>query len=79
MTKPKATKPARRAKASALTQPAAPGAGKEKGWTLATPADLTGRTHNQFMAQVSADGLVGNARSLVAFGAASFGEFGCPD
>lgn len=79
MTKPKASRTASRTKASATQQPPAPPPAKPKGWTLETPPDAPGRTHDQLMAQVAADGIVGNARSLVAFGHGTFGELSLTD
>lgn len=79
MTKPKASRTVSRTKASATQQPPAPTPAKPKGWTLETPPDAPGRTHDQLMAQVAADGIVGNARSLVAFGHGTFGELSLTD
>ncbi len=79
MTKPKASKAASRTKASATQQPPAAPPAKPKGWTLETPPDEPGRTHDQLMAQVASDGIVGNARSLVAFGQGTFGELSLTD
>jgi hypothetical protein len=50
-----------------------------KGWTLQTPPDVPGQTHDQLMAKVAADGLVGNARTMVDFGAPTFGELSLTD
>ena len=74
MTKPKASNAASRAKASASPQLPATAPAQPKGWTLETQPDAPGRTHDQLMAQVASDGIVGNARSLVAFGHGTFGE-----
>lgn len=79
MTKPRASRTASRTKASATQQPPAPTPAKPKGWTLETPPDAPGRTHDQLMAQVAADGIVGNARSLVAFAHGTFGELSLTD
>ena len=79
MTKPKASTTASRTKASATQQPPASLPAKPKGWTLETPPDAPGRTHDRLMAQVAADGIVGNARSLVAFGHGTFGELSLTD
>lgn len=79
MTKPKASKAASRTKASATQKPPTPPPAKPKGWTLETPPDAPGRTHDQLMAQVASDGIVGNARSLVAFGHGTFGELSLTD
>ena len=76
-TKTKATQTAPRAKAN--TPAPTPASAKPKGRTLETPPDAPGRTHDQFMAQVAADGIVGNARSLVSFGEATFGELSLSD
>lgn len=64
MTKPKAN-------------PAAPASEEPKGTTLRT--DLAGRTHDQFLAQAAAGGIVGNARSLVLYGKGTFGELSLSD
>lgn len=61
----------------AKTEPAT--ATKPKGWILETPPDPPGRTHDQLMAQVAADGIVGNARALVSFGEPTFGELSLTD
>ena len=45
-----------------------------KGWKLETACDEPGVTHDQLWAQVAAQGVVGNASSLVCFGQGSFGE-----
>ena len=79
MTKPKASTTLTRAKASAAQQPPPPFPAKPKGWTLERPPDAPGQTHDQLMAQVAADGIVGNARSLVAFGHGTFGELSLTD
>ena len=50
-----------------------------KGYTLETPPDAPGRTHDQFMAQGAADGIVGNARAVVTFGKGTFGELSLTD
>ena len=79
MTKPKASEAASRMKASATQQPPTAPPAMPKGWTLKTPADAPGRTHDQLMAQVAADGIVVNARSLVVFGHGTFGELSLTD
>jgi len=62
------------AKTAALTQPA-----KRKGWILETPPPAPGESPDRLMAQVAADGIVGNARSLVCFSEATFGELSLTD
>lgn len=74
MTKPKVSSTAARTKAPASAQPTAPPAKKSKGLILETPPDAPGQTHDQLIAQVAVDGIVGNARSLVMFGEATFDE-----
>ena len=69
-TRGKATPP----KASAPTPPAKP-----KGWTLETAPDAPGQTPDQVMAQFAARGIVGNARTLIDFSAATFGELALTD
>ena len=41
--------------------------------------DAHGRTRDQLMAQVATDGILGNARTLVSFGAPTFGELSLTD
>ena len=74
MTKSKESSAAARAKASASAKTAAPAPKKSKGLILETPPDAPGQTHDQLIAQVAVDGIVGNARSLVIFGEATFDE-----
>ena len=74
-TKAKATKAA----ASAKVNAPAPTPAEPKGWTLKTPPDAPGRTRDELMAQVAADGIVGNARALVSFGSGIFGELSLTD
>jgi hypothetical protein len=74
MTKPKASKTVHGGKGSTLAQPPAPEAPKGKGWTLATPPDPAGRPPDEFMARTAAGGIVGNARTVVAFAHGTFGE-----
>ena len=45
-----------------------------KGLALKVPLDLSGRTLDAQMAHVAVNGIAGNARSLVSFGHATFGE-----
>ena len=52
---------------------------KPKGWTLETPPDAAGLTNDQLLAQAASNGIVGNARSLVAFGHGTFGELSLTD
>ena len=47
---------------------------KPKGWVLEVPANQLGKTGDRAMAELAADGIAGSARSLVSFGAATFGE-----
>jgi len=61
-------------KTNAPTLPAKP-----KGWILETAPDLPGQTHDQVMAQFAARGIVGNARTLIDFSAATFGELALTD
>jgi hypothetical protein len=75
--KAKATKTANRAKADTSAQPSASPPATPKGWRLETARD--GRTRDQFMAQAAADGILGNARSLVSFSEAIFGELSLTD
>ncbi|RTL22975.1 MAG: hypothetical protein EKK52_04875 [Burkholderiales bacterium] len=79
MTQPNAPKKKSRAKANAPRQPPATAPAKSKGWTLETPPDAPGQTHDQLMAKVASVGVVGNARSLVMFGEATFGELSLTD
>lgn len=79
MTKPKVSKTAGRTKASATAHPPAPGSVKPQGWTLETQLDAHGLTRKQLLAQVASEGVVGNARSLVAFGHGTFGELSLTD
>ena len=46
---------------------------------METPPYAPGRTRDQLMAQVAADGIFGNARSLVSFGEPTFGELSLTD
>lgn len=78
MTKPKTSRTATATKASATQQPAAP-TPTPKGWTLETPPDSPGQTHDQLMARFASNGIVGNARSLVEFGRGTFGELSLTD
>lgn len=78
MTKAKTSKTANRTKSGAA-QPLAPDHAKPKAWTLDTPPGAPGRTRDQLMAQVASEGIVGNARSLVAFGHGTFGELSLAD
>ncbi|MCC7151288.1 MAG: hypothetical protein IT501_04755 [Rubrivivax sp.] len=63
----------------ATKKPATPPPAKPKGWMLEAPLDAPGRTRDQLLAQVAVDGIVGNARSLVDFGHATFGELSLTD
>lgn len=45
-----------------------------KGLTLLQPPDTPDQTRDQFMAKAAAGGIVGNARTLVTYGKATFGE-----
>ena len=74
MTKPKVSSTPARTKAAAPVKPPAPAPKKSKGLILETPPDGPGQTHDQLIAQVAVDGIVGNARSLVMFGEATFDE-----
>ena len=76
-TKAKATKTAPSAKVTTQSPPIAPT--KSNVCTLDTPPDGPGRTRDELMAQVAADGIVGNARALVSFGAETFGELSLTD
>jgi hypothetical protein len=79
MTKPKTSKAISRAKANASLQPPAPALAAPKGWTLESPSLAPGETPDKLMAQVASNGIVGNARSLVAFGHGTFGELSLTD
>jgi hypothetical protein len=79
MTKLKTSSAAARTKASASAHTPAPAPGKSKGLILETPPSAPGQTHDQLMARVAVDGIVGNARSLVIFGDATFGELSLSD
>lgn len=79
MTKPKASRSVARTDASSTAQPSAPTPAKPKGWTLETAAYEPERTRDQLLAQVATDGIVGNARSLIDFGRATFGELSLTD
>ena len=50
-----------------------------KGLTLETPPDPPGKSRDYMMAKVAADGIVGNARAVVSFGAQTFGELSLTD
>ena len=76
-TKAKATKAAASAKVNAPAPAHTPA--EPKGWTLETSPDAPGRTRDELMAQVAADGIVGNARALVSFGEETFGELSLTD
>ena len=76
-TKTKAAKTTPSAKAD-MPAPA-PASATQKGYTLEAPPDAPGRTHDQFLAQAAVDGVVGNARALVTFGKATFGELSLTD
>ena len=78
MTKPKASTTASRAKANASPHPPAP-AKTPKGMALESPPLAPGETTDRFMAQTAVGGIVGNARSLVAFGHGTFGELSLTD
>ena len=67
----KATNTSPRAKASTSAPALGPSQATPKGNKLDMP--LNGRTRDQIMARLAVDGVVGNGRSLVDFGA-SFGE-----
>lgn len=75
-TTPTTPKTAARTKAKATRQPVTT---TPKSWTLETPPDAPGQTHDQLMARVVADGIVGNACSLVTFGDGAFGELSLTD
>ncbi len=47
---------------------------KSKSLILETPPDAPGRSRDYLMAKVAADGIVGNARTVAAFGEPTFGE-----
>ena len=79
MTKPKASRAAARNKSSASAQAPAPAPPKSKGLILETPLDAPGQTRDQLMARVAVDGIVGNARSLVMFGDATFDQLSLSD
>jgi hypothetical protein len=59
------------------TEPTTPA--KSKGWTLETLPDPPGRSRDYVMAQVAADGIVGNARAVVSFSGPTFGELSLTD
>ena len=79
MTKQKASRTASRAKATAPPQAPPPAPAKPKGWSLETPPLAPDQTPDQFMAQAASEGIVGNARSVVAFGHGTFGELSLTD
>lgn len=68
------------AKATAATLPTAPrGAATAKGRTFNGPPEAPGLSQDKLMAQFAAGGIVGNARSLVAFAHGTFGELSLTD
>lgn len=73
MTKPKASETVNRAKAPTLAPTPAPDPAKSKGLTLTLPR-AAGRTNDELLAQVAADGIAGNAFALTTFGKGTFGE-----
>jgi hypothetical protein len=57
----------------------APVPAASKGWLLAVPPNASGKTPDRAMAEVAAVGMVGNARTVVAFGTPTFGELSLTD
>ncbi|MBQ0944112.1 hypothetical protein KAK07_12280 [Ideonella sp. 4Y16] len=67
------TKPARRTNRPSADTPPPPEPQKPKAWCLELKAE-EGKTRDELMAQVAADGIVGNARTMASFGAPTFGD-----
>ena len=72
----KLTMVAKRAKvkASAKLSAQPPAKPKARGLSLGPPPDVSDETRDGIMARAAADGVVGNARSLIAFSHGTFGE-----
>lgn len=79
MTKMKAPRAAVRAKAAASAGKPAPAATTTRECVLERPPGSLGKTREQLMAKVAADGVVGNACSLLTFGHRTFGDLSLTD